>query len=299
MWWSPVTAEPDAAATDLLRQDPHDRYFDYCLEPYRPRTSPRGKLRSENILWHALEHAGAMDLRPALLAIQASLGRDMTVWGLKHDAGKLWIELYFYDPQKQDPKATIAGLSETLAPWLKLKPAVPEWAPYMMASFDLFPDTVERGSVDAISLYMTGTEEHAGRSYNLTADGDVQLENTYRFMPPKSEVDLMLSLLRASVFVDYSVDPTVLSAVVIPRLFACKRVCVAKKRRADGIYYSGIDVDQLAWFLARFDYPGPIIDFVADHREDFDHLFFDVGIDYRQTADGGIAYPKSSFYGTL
>ncbi len=109
----------------------------------------------------------------------------------------------------------------------------------------------------------------------------------------------MLSLLRASLFVDYT-DPRTLSKVLIPELFACKKVCVAKKRAADGIYFSGITVEQLLWFLRRFAYPPPIVDFVASRADAFEHLYFDVGIDVRtDPSTGALVVPKTSYYGTV
>lgn len=290
----------------LLPAGPTDRYFDYCLEPYRPRTTTRGKARSENLLWHALDLSGMSEARPVLLALQKGLGRDMTVWGWKFDGDQSWVELYFYDPQREDARATVAGLREILAPFLALKPEVPSWVRTMMVSFDLKPSTFESGTIEEINVYLnTGTDEHAGRSYRVgvTDDagktGEPQLDNTYRFLPPKQEIDTVLSLLQSSMFIDYEASPTVLSKVLMPTLFACKRICIAKKRHSDGVYYSGIDIDQLLWFLKTFEYPAPIQEFVRRHRARFDHLCFDVGIDTRQNADKSIHYPKSSFYGSL
>ena len=36
-----------------------------------------------------------------------------------------------------------------------------------------------------------------------------------------------------------------LADIIMPELFECTKICVAKKRIADAIYYSGITVDQL------------------------------------------------------
>ena len=87
--------------------------------------------------------------------------------------------------------------------------------------------------------------------------------------------------------------------IVVPELYECAKICVAKKRTADAIYYSGISVDQLRWFLHRFDYPEAVTSFVDEHRADFDHLMFDVGIDYRSGPDGTLEYPKTGYYSTL
>ena len=250
-----------APSFPLARVAPGDRWFDYCLEPYRPRRPPAGKLRAENLLWYSLELAGLLDAaRPPLEALQRSLGRDMTVFGVKTDGQRLFWELYLYDPRKEDPRATVAGLRETLAPWLELRPPVRESTPYMMVSFDLDADILARGRVDELNLYLTGTEDHAGRSYVVREDG-LELANTYRFLSPKRDIDTVLSLLTSSAFVDYDAAPTTLAEVLIPELFACKKVCVAKKRTHDGVYFSGVDVDQLLWLLRRFPYPPALVAF--------------------------------------
>ncbi len=291
--------EPSALtrSSSLIAATEHDRYFDYCLEPYRPRRPWRGKIRSENLLWRSLEIGAASSLRAPLEAVQRHVGRDLTVWGVKWHGAALWWELYFYDPQKESAEATLTSIAGALAPWLRIAPVIRESIPYMMVSFDVSPRSAAGGVIPEVNLYLTGEKAHAGRSYKVREAG-AELENTYRFMEPKRDVDDLLPLLTSSFFVDYS-DPRVLSKVLIPELFACKKVCVAKKRACDAIYFSGITVEQLSFFLERFGYPEPIRAFVREQREALEHLFFDVGIDYRQDESGRIVYPKSSFYGTF
>jgi hypothetical protein len=290
---SPISRLP------LLESTPDDRYFDYCLQPYRPRRNWRGKLRSENLLWASLAVGGALDaLRPPLCALQDALGRDMTVWGVKWDGSTLFWEIYVYDPQREDPGTRVAAVAEVLRPWLRVLPSVAETVPYTMVSLDLDAPAIARGTIPEINLYLTGEQGHAGRSYKVRTDS-MELENTYRFMDPKREIRELLPLVKASVFVDYS-PPAQLSRVLIPELFACRKACVAKKRTCDGIYFSGIAVEQLLFFLKRFAYPAVLCEFVAQNQERLDHLLFDVGIDYRDGPDGtALAYRKTSFYGTL
>ena len=118
----PVTAnlvDPRAlVGPDLVEATAEDRYFDYCLEPYRPRRPFAGKARAESLLWHSLRVAGQLDAwRPLLQALQAHVGRDLTVWGVKwagpEAADALWWELYLYDPQKESPAATVSACSRT------------------------------------------------------------------------------------------------------------------------------------------------------------------------------------------
>ncbi len=275
-----------------------DRYYDYCLEPYRPRRPPRGKLRSENLLWASLELAGVREeMTPVLEAIQHSLGKDHCVYGVKYDGTRFWWELYFYDPQKEDPAATVDGLAATLAPWLRFAPSCRPSIPYMMVSFDVDEEVLRQGEVPELNLYLTGTDEHAGRSYIVRSDA-MELANTYRFLHPKVDIDTVLSLIQSSAFIDYE-NPRTLPAVLIPELFACKRICVAKKRVRDGVYYSGIDIDQLRFFLKRMAYPDRLQRIVEKWAPQLDHLYFDVGLDIEQDASGSIRYPKTSFYGTV
>jgi hypothetical protein len=282
---------------EMVPSSEHDRYFDYCLEPYRPRRPWQGKVRSENLLIHSLEVGDAVGaLGAPIAAIQKHVGRDLTVWGVKWDGAKLWWELYFYDPEKVSEAATISSLTRAVAPWFRIVPTVRESVPYMMVSFDLTA-AAAGGSVEKINLYLTGEDTHAGRSYAVH-EHRTELENSYKFMAPKTEIDEVLSLIEASLYVDYG-DPRTLSKVLVPELFACKKVCVAKKRFCDAIYYSGIEVGQLLWFFERFTYPRAIVDFVRTHRAAFEHLYFDVGIDYRHDERGALVHPKTSYYGTL
>jgi hypothetical protein len=280
----------------LVPTTPEDRYFDYCLQAYEPRCSPVGKLRGESLLWHSFEVAGASEtVRAATRGLQAHAGRDATVWGVKHAAGALWWELYFYDPQKEDPRVTVGSVTQALEPWLHLAPRMRESVPYFMFSFDLRPEWGAGHAVDALNVYLAEPVGQAGRSYVLRESG-LELDNLYHFFHPKLEIREVLARIRSSTFVDFSAIDV--GRVLLPELLSCRRICVAKKRRSDAVYYSGIDVDQLLWFLRRFHHPASIVDFVAGHRSRLDHLRFDVGIDYTAGRDG-IEVAKTGFYSTV
>lgn len=285
-------------ASGLVPSAPGDLYFDYCLEPYRPRRPTHDKVACENLLWHSLRVTGVGEaLAPPLRALQASVGRHRTVWGVKYDGQRIFWELYFYDPRRQLPRSRVGALAQALAPWLELVPQVPATLPYMMASFDLDETTAGRGRIESLNLYFTGEEAHAGRSYKVQSGG-IELENTYRFFEAKRDAASIVTLLKSSPFVDYS-RPSVLSKVLIPELFACKKICVSSKRACDAIYYSGINVEQLLWFMRRFAYPEALTGFVERHQQRLEHLYFDVGLDYRMDPSGVVNYGKTSYYGTF
>jgi hypothetical protein len=274
-----------------------DRFFDYCLQPYDPLRDPRGKLRSESLLWNSLDVAAApRELDEALQAVQRTAGRDMTVCGIKHQEGRLWWELYFYDRLKEDPAVRAESIIGAVAPWFQIVPRPRETVPYFMFSFDVLPDTAAGGKVEVVNLYLPYYQVQGGRSYKLSADR-LEMDNVYRFLHPKTEIHQILHEIRQSVFVDYT--RVRLSQVLLPELIDCNRICVAKKRFADAVYYSGIDVDQLLFFLRTFTYPPAVLAFVQGHRRQLDHLRFDVGIDYTMRPDGSLVMTKSSYYCTL
>ena len=296
----PVTSRgdlPAPSARPLVRATEADRFFDYCLQPYDPLRDPRGKLRSESLLWNSLDVVGApAALDEALQAVQRTAGRDMTVCGIKHHEGRMWWELYFYDRLKEDPAVRAASIIDAVAPWFTIVPRPRESVPYFMFSFDILPNTAAGGRVEVVNLYLPYYQVQGGRSYKQSAD-HLEMDNVYRFLHPKTEIHQILHEIRQSVFVDYT--RVSLSRVLLPELFDCNRICVAKKRFADAVYYSGIDVGQLLYFLRTFGYPPPIVAFVETHRGQLDHLRFDVGIDYTMQPDGSLVMTKSSYYCTL
>lgn len=294
----PRTLQPPPARP-LVPAGPDDRFFDYCLQPYRPRAKLNGKVRAEGALWYALQLAGILEqAEPPLRALQSLLGRDQTVWGAKWDGQRWFFELYIYDPQQAEPASRLGPLAEALAPWVRVVPQVAPHVPYMMVSLDLDAEILRAGVLEEVTLYLSGTALHEGRSYKLRAGQPPELDNYYRFLAPKPEIDELLALLTTSAHVDYA-KPQTLAQVLIPELFACRRICVAKKRWRDGIYFSGLDVDQLLFALRRLQWPAPMTAYVAHHAEAFEHLQWDVGVDCEQRPDGSIGYVKSSFYGTL
>ena len=82
----------------LERSAAGDRYADYCLWDYPPVTPTQGKLRCANLLWRALDAAGAgPQFHAACRALRAGLGPFRTVFGVKKIADRLSFEFYFYD----------------------------------------------------------------------------------------------------------------------------------------------------------------------------------------------------------
>lgn len=305
--WSlaPVAGDAQGVLSDadsigrriLVPTGPCDRYFDYCLQPYAPVADPRGKLRGESLLWQSLAIAGVpvADERP-LHAIQRAAGRDMTVFGVKLRDGQLSWELYFYDPEREDPRVRAQSLRAELQGELEIVPEVPDAIDYFMFSFEIDGAALAARKVAEVDVYLPMFAVQGGYSYKFSATGR-EFCNTYRFLDPRSELAAIVHQLERSVHVDTA--RTDLAEVLLPELLSCAKICVARKRLADAVYYSGLRVGQLLWFLRRFDYPAALVDLVESRRGALDHLLFDVGVDLCSGADGRLVAPKTSFYSTL
>ena len=76
----------------------------------------------------------------------------------------------------------------------------------------------------------------------------------------------------------------------------CRVTVVANKQQNDSVYFSGIDVDQLIFFLEKMAYPDSLTAFIVNNRARFDHLLYDVGIDYRME-NGKFKILKSGYFG--
>src|SRR5208337_4021584 len=101
------------SAEVLERTAVGDRYADYCLWDYPPVRPPAGKLRCANLLWRALEEAGAGEaMRAACEALRRGLGPFQTVFGVKQIGGRLSFEFYFYDYARLERRVSITRVLE-------------------------------------------------------------------------------------------------------------------------------------------------------------------------------------------
>lgn len=276
-----------------------DRFFDYCMWEYQPRTDYVGKQRSLNLLFHSFEVA-AVDGRfmEVCQRIRTGIGASRTVWGVKQVDGRLSWEFYFYDYERLERDLSIPRLLELIAPQIACPLCYEEQRPYFMFSIDLDDELVRGGrELDEINVYMgnVGSNVSSGICYSLTGQG-LRLDNLYYFFDAQMDAEQIVAKIASSVHLDLpGLD---LDAILWPELRDCKTIVVANKKHNDGVYFSGIDVDQLLFFLRRMEYPADIISYIEDNRAGLDHLLYDVGLDYRMR-DGKLEFLKSAYYGVL
>jgi hypothetical protein len=276
-----------------------DPALNYCLWEYSPAAPVEDKFRSINLLFHSFECAG-VDARAydVVEAIRDAIGPFRTVFGIKWRDGRLAWEFYFYDYARRRREISITRVIRAIGPFMPCDVQVDESLPYFMFSLDLDCGLASGGrALDVVHMYIgnPGSSVSSGIAYGVRRNGTT-LENFYFFFDGRSQRDAAAAKICSSAYFDDARRP--IDDVLVPQLRECRTICVANKQTHDCIYFSGVTVDQLSWFLRRLAYPPAILDFVASHRGDLDHLLFDVGFDYRLEGDRLIAL-KSGYYGVF
>ncbi len=277
-------------------QDPR---LNYCLWEYSPAVPSEDKFRSVNLLFQSFDHAG-VDQRAFEIveAIRDAIGSFRTVFGIKLREGGLSWEFYFYDYRRTAREVSITRVLEAIRPFVRCEIGANESLPYFMFSLDIDAELVCGGrDMDVVHMYVgnPGSTVSSGIAYALRGQSTT-LENFYFFFDAKNQLDEAADKICCSAYFDATRD--LLDEVLIPELKNCQTICVANKQTHDCVYFSGIHVEQLAYFLRHFRYPEPIVQFVHENRADLDHLLFDVGIDYRLEA-GKLVAMKSGYYGVF
>lgn len=278
---------------------PDDLYYNYCWWPYQPVAPTEHKLRPVSLLFQSFEVAGA-DPRAfeVVEAVREALGPFRTVWGTKWVGGRVAWEFYFYDYGRREREVSVTRVLDAVRPHLPCAVRVNERLPYFMFSLDVVADPGGglRG-LDEIHLYVgnPGSTVSSGIAYAMRPEG-ATLENFYFFFDARKDLKEAAGKILCSPHVDATQIP--IDWLLWPELARCHTICVANKRRNDTVYFSGVDVDQLLFFLKRLQYPTEIIGFVEQNRAKLDHLLYDVGFDYITRGDE-LRVVKSGYYGVF
>jgi hypothetical protein len=281
----------------LERMTDREEFADFCLWEYLPLAPFQGKFRSVNLLYQTFDLAGMPERAYDLVgAIRRGIGDSRTVWGVKWRDGRLGWELYFYDYKRRERERSITLLQQILRPFAASGVCPNEHHPYFMFSLDVDRDLVLGSrTLDEVHMYVgnPGSTVSSGICYSLTP-GATRLENFYFFFDARKQAQEIAAKTACSAHVDTT--RVTVDQILWPELRECRVIVVANKQTHDAVYFSGIRVDQLLFFLRRMRYPTPLIAHVEAHRAELDHLQYDVGLDYRME-EGELVYLKSGYYG--
>jgi hypothetical protein len=276
-----------------------DPALNYCLWAYEPPASPEDKFRSINLLLQSFDHEGVDVHGFAIVeAIREEIGAFRSVFGIKLIGGRLAWEFYFYDYARRDREVSISRVLAAIRPHAGCDVPINESLPYFMFSLDL-DEALARGErkLEVVHMYIgnPGSAVSSGIAYAVHAEA-TRLENFYFFFDARLQRDEAADKIRSSAYFDATRLP--IDAVLVPELRECRTICVANKQTHGCVYFSGVDVDQLLYFLRWLNYPAPIVEFVAAERGRLDHLLYDVGFDYRME-EGALVVLKSGYYGVF
>lgn len=272
---------------------PGEPFFDYLLLPYLPPRPAEGKLKSSDLLLESFALMGVEEEgRRVVEALTAELGPNRTVWGIKHgpEKGVLSWELYVYRRDGGRGEPTLDGVLRALRPVLEVsaRPRLPyRWE---LFSFELDAEGLRAGRAGELDVYV------GMRAYRADGDG-LELKNCYLFDDPGLRLDRLLERLLAAVHAPR--DGAEIERLLPPRLLdGCVRICVANKRRADGLYYSHLRLEQLLYFFETHGWPAEVRDWVERRADRLDHLLWDAGYDFL-SENSGLRFLRSGFYGFL
>lgn len=276
-----------------------DPYRNYCLWQYAPAAPSADKFRAVNLLYHSFDEAGLDEAAYAVVdAVRAEIGPFQTVFGIKWSHGRLAWEYYFYDYARQQRAVSASRVLSVIEPWARCPLRVEENLPYFMFSLDVEEGWITgRHPLEALQLYVgnPGSAVSSGIAYELGVTG-MALRNFYFFFDAATGLEEAADKIACSPWIDAT--KIGIDEILWPELRDCQTICVANKRENDCVYFSGVDVDQLIFFLEALAYPPRIREFVAQHRVDLDHLRYDVGLDYRMEG-GALRVLKSGYYGVF
>jgi len=273
-----------------------DRYYDFCLWEYQPATPPANKLRSVNLLFHSFETTGMPERMFDLVqTIRRGLGMFNTVWGIKQVEGKLRWEFYFYDYRRIERERSITRLLNIIRPFADCRIELNENLHYFMFSIDITPDLVSGSrELDEIHMYIgnPGSSVSSGICYSIKNSG-TRLENFYYFFDARKHRHEILNKTYCSAYVDSRISA---DRLFWPEVRNCRVIVVANKQGNDAVYFSGITIEQLIFFLKKMNYPDALVRFAEDNKSRLDHMLYDAGYDYRME-ENRLVILKSGYYG--
>lgn len=278
---------------------PQDLYYNYCWWPYEPVAPVENKYRPVTLLFHSFDWAGIdIGAFQVVQSLREAIGWFRTVWGVKRLGDRLAWEFYFYDYKRRQREVSITRVLKAIRPFVQCAVPINENLPYFMFSIDINGDIVSGSrDVDVVHMYLgnPGSTVSSGVAYALRTEGTT-LENFYFFFDARRQLQEAAAKIACSAHFDATRFD--INRVLWPELRTCHTICVANKPRQDTVYFSGVNVDQLRFFLKALAYPPAIVGFVEENRAKLDHLLFDVGFDYDGRGDR-LRIEKSGFYGVF
>lgn len=304
---------------DFFRSD--GRYYDVNFFEYHPASKPLGGRPASALFAHALNLLPYTAEDEAFARhVRRRNGINTTLWGVRKEANKYSLELYFYYPIKypQNSLASVLELSSSyLACDIRAVSGEDEKNIYLTSV------NLEDGKVVDANFYHSLLDESSDCfyfedkglvidrwlptfcSYSLVqgSRGPERI-NTYWGYFDDGGFEQALAKLKELVALTLSKGnlnsaDNLVEDVCRPYGDPMSRGwLVASKQGAVGVYFLGLDIDVFLKFLAAHDYEADFIACLEEEGAKYQHIKFDIGIDFFSEA-GSLAIKKTAFWGSF
>ena len=217
-------------------------------------------------------------MRNIAIALRNRFGYHTTIWGVKQankKQGVLEFELYWSIDGDSTAIQLPTEVAKTLRPWIDMTSSGCDISmldslvrsdAISMFSIDIDTSTLESGRVSKINVYLEypkGAAYFRSRAYECSQDNRFELSNVYTGFEilhentvdfhMKSSFHYPYNALQS--YADCILKRPDLSSNLLSSMYPIRplMICHASKSfpSRDGMYFSGIDVDQLHFFLSR------------------------------------------------
>jgi hypothetical protein len=266
-------------------------YRDFTYSRYETRATDSQRLHSGSLLRH-LVHLLNVDrtVWPLVQKLKTHLGTDEIIWGVKWTAaGFDSIELYVSSNEEKRPLQlrSIATLRTLLHPWLDEISYPDDLCPTSMFSFDLQPSATERERVSCAHIYVTSNMDErnfCGFSYELGSVAP-RFKNHYMRFSGSDKNEVLEQRMSWS---PHTPECGIYGMLPKDWLNDSFSIFHAAKPLCDGVYLCRLPLKHTIAFSDAY-FPSYVGNALRDHAAGFEHLFWDVGLDYSvaKIAGGG------------
>lgn len=287
------------------------RYLDINGVAYVPEGDLNGALTSPFILASAFD-CGVLD--PAWAAIVSRIkeymGVGKTVWGIKNEGGRTFLECYFYYPDVY-PAHSIEVVKEIIRPFTRTAFVQNhDIGTYQCLSIDIagehIPginvyklDDYEHNRVSASSWFLSPGEDRLmpmNRYYSFLSEPGFH-ENGFHFANSAAQIEVSCKAVFPEAvpgLLDTWKDMSYLKTVESHHW----PVGVAEKKKAVGIYFMGLSICEFIGFLKYHAYPRSFVERVEENKGKLSHIRYDIGVDYSIRGESA-EIVKTAFFGSI
>lgn len=274
---------------------------DFCLMPYPCPQVDAPRAQSVEVLLASFAQMDVLAEGQALLdRLLARMGPQCTVWGVKNapDSDELWWEFYFYR-RDHTPDALCLDYVRDIFQPLVIDARPPPDLAWTFFSLEVRKEHLLGRAPIAVTMYQEGLD----LSWKVRG-AELELGNHYQHFLVDGEMPEFLMALRTSVHAPR--HPKTLARLVPPQLiYGAWRVWLARKQRADTIYFQRIGPMQAVWMMRKHGWPQPMCDSMETLAPALQHVRFDLGIDFCRAAtppvpgEPPIGFGKTGVYATF